>query len=154
MLMNSRKLGLFAFLLAVVAFTSVRAHAGATLFLEEPYSVDGTFVGTGHTAVYLSRVCAQTPVVVRRCNPGEQGVVISRYHGVEGYDWLAIPLTAYLYAVDSPDKVPLFADAKLEAFLRDRYRRTYLEAIVPDGKNGETPDGPWYQLVGASYDRT
>ena len=143
-----------AFVLLCCGFVSVRAHAGATLLLEEPYSVDGTFAGTGHTAVYLDRVCADTPLVLRRCTPGEMGVVISRYHGVAGYDWLAMPLIPYLYAVDSPGKVPLYADPKLEAFLRDRYRRQYLEAIITDGKNGETPDGPWYQLVGAAYDRT
>ena len=39
-------------------------------------------------------------------------------------------------------------------FLRDRYRRKYLEDIAPDAKNGETPGGNWYQLVGSSYDRT
>ena len=143
-----------ALVLLCCGFVSVRAHAGATLLLEEPYSVDGTFAGTGHTAVYLDRVCADTPLVLRRCTPGELGVVISRYHGIAGYDWLAMPLIPYLYAVDSAGKVPLYADPKLEAFLRDRYRRQYLEAIVPDGKNGETPDGPWYQLVGSAYDRT
>ncbi len=26
--------------------------------------------------------------------------------------------------------------------------------IAPDAKNGETPGGNWYQLVGSSYDRT
>ena len=145
---------LLALVLLCCGFVSVRAHAGATLLLEEPYSVDGTFAGTGHTAVYLDRVCADSPLVLRRCTPGELGVVISRYHGVAGYDWLAMPLIPYLYAVDSPEKVPLYADPKLETFLRDRYRRTYLESIVPDGKNGETPDGPWYQLVGSAYDRT
>jgi hypothetical protein len=145
---------LLAFVFLWCGFVCVRAHAGATLLLEEPYSVDGTFAGTGHTAVYLDRVCADTPLVLRRCTPGEVGVVISRYHGVAGYDWLAMPLIPYLYAVDSPEKVPLYADPKLETFLRDRYRRTYLESIVPDGKNGETPDGPWYQLVGSAYDRT
>jgi len=136
------------------ACISVRAHAGATLFLEEPYSYDGTFAGTGHTAVYLDRVCAASPVKLRRCWPGEQGIVLSRYHGIAGYDWLAMPLIPYLYAVDSPEKVPLYADPKLESFLRDRYRRKYLEAVAPDLDNGETPEGPWIQLVGAAYDRT
>jgi hypothetical protein len=152
MFMSSRKF--WAGLILAFGSFSLRAHAGATLLLEEPYSVDGTFAGTGHTAVYLDRVCADTPVVLRRCAPGELGVVLSRYHGIAGYDWLAIPLIPYLYAVDSPEKVPLYADPKLEAFLRDRYRRQYLEQFVPDGKNGETPDGPWYQLAGSAYDRT
>jgi len=40
------------------------------------------------------------------------------------------------------------------AFLRERYRRKYLEEIAPDLKNGATPGGNWYELVGASYDRT
>lgn len=130
------------------------AGASATLLLEEPYGKLGFFTATGHAAVYLSGVCADTPVVLRPCGPGETGVVLSRYDGVGGYDWVAISLIPYLYAVDNPEEVPLFADAKMVAFLRDRYRRSYLEDIAPDGKNGETPGGNWYELVGSSYDRT
>jgi hypothetical protein len=130
------------------------ASASATLFLEEPYGKLGFFTATGHAAVYLSGVCADTPVVLRPCRPGETGVVISRYDGVDHYDWVAIPLVPYLYAVDRPADVPLFANTKMVAFLRDTYRRKYLEAVAPDGTNGETPGGNWYELVGSSYDRT
>lgn len=130
------------------------ARASATLLLEEPYGKLGFFTATGHAAVYLSGVCADTPLVLRRCAPGETGIVISRYDGVGGYDWVAIPLIPYLYAVERPEDVPLFADAKMVAFLRDHYRRKYLEDVVPDAKNGETPGGNWYELVGSSYDRT
>lgn len=145
---------LWAAVLLWLAFGQVQAHASATLLLGEPYSYDGAFVGTGHVAVYLSRVCAESPVKLRRCTSGEQGVVLSRYHGVGGYDWLAVPLIPYLYAVDRLDEIPLYADAKLEAFLRDRYRRRYLETMVPDGEHGESPEGAWVQLVGSAYDRT
>ena len=130
------------------------ASASATLLLEEPYGHMGFFTATGHAAVYLSGVCADTPVVLRRCASGETGIVLSRYDGVGGYDWVAIPLIPYLYAVERPEDVPLFANAKMALFLRDRYRRKYLEDIAPDAKNGETPGGNWYQLVGSSYDRT
>jgi hypothetical protein len=130
------------------------AHAGATLFLEEPYSYDGAFAGTGHSAVYLSNVCSASPVVLRRCAEGESGVVLSRYDGIEGYDWIAIPLIPYLYAVDRPEAVPLFADAKLVAFLRDQYRRDHLEALAPDRPDGGTPEGNWYEMIGSAYDRT
>ena len=129
------------------------ASASATLLLEEPYGNMGFFTATGHAAVYLSGVCADTPLVLRHCAPGETGIVLSRYDGVGGYDWVAIPLIPYLYAVERPEDVPLFANAKMAAFLRDRYRRKYLEDIAPDAKNGETPGGNWYQLVGSSYDR-
>ncbi len=130
------------------------ARAEATLFLEEPYSYDGALAGTGHAAVYLSSVCAVSPVQLRLCAPGETGVVLSRYHRVAGYDWIAIPLIPYLYAVEKQDDIPLFADKKMISFLRDRYRRKYLEALVPDLPDGGTPSGDWYELVGASYLRT
>jgi hypothetical protein len=80
-------------------------------------------------------------------------VVLSRYDGVRGYDWIAIPLVPYLYAVERPEDVALFADAKMVAFLRDRYRRKALKGVAPDLSNGETPGGNWYELVGSSYDR-
>lgn len=130
------------------------AGTSATLFLEEPYGKLGFFTATGHAAVYLSGVCAETPVKLRPCVPGETGIVLSRYDGVNGYDWVAIPLIPYLYAVDRPEDVPLLADAKMTFSLRDRYRRQYLEAIAPDRENGEAPGGNWYELVGSSYDRT
>ncbi len=130
------------------------ARADVTVFLEEPYSVDGELAGTGHTAVYLSSVCAVSPTVLRRCEPGELGVVLSRYHRVAGYDWLAIPLLPYLYAVDRPEDIPLIADAKIEAAMRDAYRRKHLESIVPDSSEGQTPPGDWYELVGSAFDRT
>ena len=141
--------------LAVMVLASASlAGASATLLLEEPYGRMGFFTATGHAGVYLSGVCAETPLVLRRCAPGETGIVISRYDEVGEHDWIAIPLIPYLYAVERPEDVPLFANAKMAAFLRDRYRRKYLEDIAPDKTNGETPGGNWYQLVGSSYDRT
>jgi hypothetical protein len=80
--------------------------------------------------------------------------VISRYHRIGGYDWIAIPLYPYLYALNRAQDIPLFADAKLEAALRDQYRRKYLEDVVPDGPSGSTPSGDWYELIGSAYDRT
>ncbi|MBV9061599.1 MAG: hypothetical protein JOY77_01565, partial [Alphaproteobacteria bacterium] len=110
---------------------------------------DGIFAGTGHAAVYLSRVCADSPTVLRRCLPGERGTVISRYHGIAGHDWLAVPLIPYLYAVENPEDVPLFADSRLVAFLRRQYLdRLPLPAEKPAGSE------PRYQLAGSAYDRT
>ena len=141
-------------LLLLCACANPRARAEATLFLEEPYSYDGALAGTGHAAVYLDGVCAETPVKLRLCRSDETGVVLSRYHRVAGYDWIAIPLVPYLYAVEQEEDIPLFADKKMVAFLRDRYRRTYLETLIPDLPDGRTPPGDWYELVGASYLRT
>jgi hypothetical protein len=140
--------------LVLVSGSAGLARASATLLLEEPYGKLGFFTATGHAAVYLSGVCAATPLVLRPCRAGELGSVISRYDGVGGYDWVAIPLIPYLYAVERADDIPLFVDPKMVTFLRDQYRRKHLEAVAPDRDNGETPGGNWYELVGSSYDRT
>jgi hypothetical protein len=132
-----------------------RAHADAALLMEEPYSEFGTYNPTGHSAVYLNHVCADSPTRLRMCNPDENGVVISRYHRVDGFDWIAIPLIPYLYAVDRATDIPLTADFELDARLRDEYRRRHLLQIVPNvpRKWGDIPEGEWIQLVGASFDR-
>jgi len=143
----------FLVLLALLFCIAGRAKASVGLFLEEPFGMFGDMNPTGHAAIYLSRVCAASPTVLHRCEPGEPGVVISRYHRISGYDWIAIPLIAYLFAVDRPQQVPLYATTQMVADLRDDYRRSHLQEIAPDGKNGRTPDGEWIQLVGAAYDR-
>src|SRR5213080_3114523 len=98
-----------SFVLLVIGLLAAmpsQSHAQATLLLEEPYSYDGTFAGTGHAALYLTRVCAETPTRLRRCQPWETGVVVSRYHHVGGRDWIAVPLIPYLYAVKDPARIP------------------------------------------------
>jgi hypothetical protein len=141
--------------LLVLAIGANRAQADATLLMEEPYGEFGFFNPTGHSAVYLNHVCAESPVKLRACRPDEHGVVISRYHRIDGFDWVAIPLVGYLYAVDQVKDIPSSADAELESRLRDEYRRKHLLQIAPNisGKWGDIPKGNWIQLVGASYDR-
>jgi hypothetical protein len=143
-------LSFFLFLSAGSGFV---ARAEMALFMEEPFATFGRLNPTGHAAIYLSHVCAATPVTLRRCGPDEPGVVISRYHLVGGYDWLAIPLLPYLYAVDRPEDIPARIDARTEELLRDRYRRDNLREIVPDSPTGKPPDGNWIELLGAAYDR-
>jgi hypothetical protein len=130
------------------------ARASVTLLLEEPFGTFGGMNPTGHAAIYLSNVCAASPLTLRRCLPGEQGVVISRYDRIDGYDWIAIPLLPYLYAVDRPDQVPLSVSEEDVVKLRDKYRRKNLEEVAPDAEDGGPPTGDWMQLVGSAYDRT
>jgi hypothetical protein len=137
----------------VVLASVSQLHAAAALFVEQPFGTFGEMNPTGHAAVYLSNICAETPTELRLCRPGETGVVISRYHHVAGRDWIGIPLIPYLYAVERPEQVPASVDAQLVSELRDTYRRDHLEALIPDGPEGKTPDGEWTQLIGSSYDR-
>lgn len=132
----------------------VRGHASVALLMGEPYGTFGGMSPTGHAAVYLNRVCAETPVRLRMCHNGELGVVVSRYSGMAGYDWIAIPLVPYLYAVDDASEAPPSVDRADVAALRDAYRREHLTMLAPDDKDQKTPGGGWTELVGASYDRT
>ena len=129
---------------------SARLHGSMTLFVEEPYGSFGAMTPTGHAAIYLTNVCAETPTLLRHCKPGESGVVISRYSHIRGYDWIAIPLIPYLYAVDEPDKVLEWSDPKAVSYLRQSYRNRYLRELVPDE---DSASGAWTQLVGVAYNR-
>ncbi|HSS95864.1 MAG TPA: hypothetical protein VLK33_02475 [Terriglobales bacterium] len=138
----------------VLLASATQLHADAALLVEQPYGTFGFFNPTGHAAVYLSRVCAESPTKLRRCRSGELGAVISRYHKVGGRDWIAIPLIPYLYAVEHVSDIPDFADASAVAQLRNDYRQAHLQDVVPDDAELETPKGEWIQLVGSSYDRS
>ena len=141
-------------LLVVAAISGLRVHAQAALLMEEPYGFFGALNPTGHNAIYFNRICAETPVKLRRCGPGETGVVIARYQGIDGYDWVAIPLVPYLYAVDNPADVPKHVDRQIVDQLRNRYHEQHLLTLLgPEVPPGNLIHGGWTQLVGEAYER-
>jgi hypothetical protein len=140
-------------LLLVLAAGSFCAHAQAALLMEEPYGFFGALNPTGHNAIYFERICAETPVQLRRCGPGELGAVIARYQGIDGYDWVAIPLIAYLYSVENAADVPAHVDHDTVVELRDRYREEHLQELGANLSPGNLVRGGWTQLLGAAYER-
>jgi hypothetical protein len=145
---------LIAFALAGILTAAAPARASIAVLVEEPYGHLGGMDPAGHSAVYFDHICAATPLTLRPCREGEMGAVISRYDGIDKYDWLAMPLVAYLYAVDSPSDIPSNVDKTQVEQLRDNYRRKHLLDIAPDNEDGSAPKGNWYELVGSAYDRT
>jgi hypothetical protein len=141
--------------IGVILLLSAAPHvvAQAALLMEEPFGFFGSLNPTGHAAIYLQRVCADSPVHLRMCTAGEPGVVVSRYHGMGGYDWVAIPLIPYLYAVDDPTQVPSKVDVETVQRLRDRYREVGLGAFGETLPTGNAFRDGWVQLVGTAYDR-
>src|ERR1700676_3370006 len=121
---DRRIISLVGFVLLLIS--SPNAFSQAALLLEQPYGVFGTLNPTGHAALYLERICADTPVHLRPCSPGETGTVLSRYKGMGGYDWVAIPLIPYLYSVEQPTQVPDSVDEDTVTRLRNRYRESHL----------------------------
>ena len=145
-----------ACLLLLLAATMITtpARASMTVLIGEPYGGFGTMLPVGHAAVYLDRVCADTPLHLRMCRPGEpMGVVVSRYHHLRDLDWMASPVMEYLYAVERPDQVPQFATKESEAELREQFRQTYLQLVIPNGTEREKQEDEWYETAGAAFDR-
>jgi hypothetical protein len=141
-------------LLAFIVFAagSMRAHGNVSLLIEEPYGLFGSINPTGHSAIYLNRVCAESPTLLRRCQPGETGVVISRYSRIHKLDWVAIPLLPYLYAVEQAKDVPEWAEATSVEKMRKEYAETHLMSLVSAVKGFDTKN-VWPQLLGVAYIR-
>jgi hypothetical protein len=136
------------------------AQARMALIVGEPFGSFGTMMPQGHASIYLDNVCVETAVQLRPCRPGEFGAVISRYHDLRRpeLDWLAFPLPVFLYGAQEPAQAPTFMTAALEADLRERYRQTFLSALVPDrtNKHGDAvppPYGDWEEGIGSAFDR-
>ena len=139
--------------LMVMSFFTSRGSAQAALLMEEPYGFFGTLNPTGHDAIYFARVCAETPIKLRRCGPGEMGSVIARYSDISGYDWVAIPLIPYLYSVEDPAVVPDRVDHPTVNRFRDEYHEAHLMSLGENLQKGGFLHGGWAELVGVSYER-
>jgi hypothetical protein len=139
--------------LALLSLVCSRSRAQAALLMEEPYGFFGFLNPTGHDAVYFERICVETPVKLRRCTPGELGAVIARYQGIADYDWVAMPLLPYLYAVESASEVPTRADHETVTSLRDQYHDAHLLSLGKDVPRGGDVQRGWSQFVGVAYER-
>src|SRR5712675_137463 len=124
-----RSLRLISLFLMCLAGTSA-ARGEVALLVEEPYGFFGSINPTGHSAIYLNRVCAESPVLLRRCRSGETGVVISRYSRIRKLDWVAIPLLPYLYAVEKAADVPQWAEAAYVTEMRKAYAEAHLTSLA------------------------
>ncbi len=152
-MLRRRAILILLLVLAPVLPVCPRCSAQAALLMEKADGISAFLDPTGHEAVYFARICAATPTKLRRCAPGELGSVITRYQGIAGYDWLAVPLIPYLYSVENPSAVPHRVTHATVRRLRQQYHDAHLLSLgnrVPEG--GRLQRG-WNQLVGASYQR-
>lgn len=152
--MRPRRSAAFALLaLGFISLFSLSCNAQAALLMEQPYGFFGTLNPTGHDAVYFARICAETPVKLRRCQAGEMGSVIARYSDISGYDWVAMPLIPYLYSVEDPETVPDRVDRDTVNRLRDAYHEEHLMSLGENLRKGGFLHGGWSELVGVAYER-
>lgn len=150
---------IFAIVVVVVTYLPARADVGLLLNAKpnvRPELITSEIVGEGHAAVYLSRVCPASPVTLRLCGPGEQGSVIQNYEDYkedQPYEWNIVPLSVYLYGVDSFAARPLFGSPQLRQVLQDRYREKYLGQLCTTERCIRDADANWRDSVAAAFVR-
>ena len=151
---KSRLLRLFLAAAFTLAALALPARASVTVLVGEPFGSFGHMMPTGHTTIYLDRVCADGPLKVRMCEPGEPaGVAIARLDAIGKVDWIASPIMDFLYGVDDVNDVLPYATAAQVDRIRESYRRRSMERLLPDGSENLKVNSDWWETVGAAYIR-
>jgi hypothetical protein len=158
---NFRKLclgkGLVAVFLVsfVLAPPPARASVGVVLNESLDESMD-RITETGHTAVYFSNICPESPIKLRLCRPGELGSVMSTYINIgedQSFEWNIVPLSIYLYGVEDPRYRALFGSPQIKRLLEERYRDRYLSAVCQTEACKTSAKSEWREMVGATLIR-
>jgi hypothetical protein len=151
---------LFATVLAVLTGGAAcpAVHADAGVVLNESLDTGiARITGSGHSAVYFSRICPESPVRVRLCGQDEEGSVISVYGDLsedQPFGWNVMPLSAYLYGARSLQERPLLGSTKIKAAIDEGYRRNYLAGYCSAPLCATNRKAGWHDTVGAAFDRS
>jgi hypothetical protein len=151
--------GLFSLALALVlaSLTCPRALGDVGIVLNESLGTSMDRIsGTGHSAVYFSRICPESPVRLRLCRLDENGSVMSNYINIgepKDFEWNIVPLNIYLYGVEDPRVRPLFGSYAIKDLLEERYRTRYLPGYCDGPPCSTSSKAEWREMVGATLIR-
>ena len=113
--------------------------------------------GSGHSAVYFSRICPESPVKLRLCRADEQGSVISNYTTLgedQPFEWNVVSLSIYMYGVEDSENRPLFGSQKIKHALEERYRTNFLAGYCESATCRASGKAEWREMVGATLSRS
>jgi hypothetical protein len=134
------------------------AHADIGVVLNESLDTSvARITGSGHTAVYFSRICSDSPVKLRLCGPGEEGSVMSNYTTLgenQPFEWNIIPLSVYVYGVEDPRERPLLGTPEIKRLLEERYREKFLTAYCWGPPCTTSGGAEWREMAGAGLSRS
>jgi hypothetical protein len=144
--------------LLFVCLAASPAYADVGVLLDESLDTNlARITGSGHSAVYLSRVCPESPVKLRLCRPDEQGSVISNYTTLgedQPFEWNVVSLSMYMYGVEDPQNRPLFGSQKIKHALEERYRANFLAGYCEGATCRTSGKAEWREMVGATLSRS
>jgi len=153
-----RRIAPFLGALLAVLLGSSRARADVGVVLNESLDTSvARITGSGHSAVYFSRICPDSPVKLRLCAPGESGSVMSNYTTLgedQPFEWNIVPLSVFVYGVQNPVDRPLFSSAKIKGLLEERYREAMLRNYCAGHSCQTSKTAEWREMVSASSERT
>jgi hypothetical protein len=146
-------------LVLLLAFAGLsRAYGDTGVILNESLDTSvARITGSGHSAIYVSRICPASPVKLRLCAPGEQGSVISNYTTLgedQPYEWNIVPLSVFLYGVEDPANRPLIGSQKIKHLLEERYRDNFLAEYCASESCRASSKAEWREMVGATISRS
>jgi hypothetical protein len=148
----------FGSALLFMALACLGAYGDVGVVLNE--SLDSKvdwFTSTGHTAVYFSRICAESPVKLRLCAPGEEGSVMSTYENLgedQRYAWNIVPLSVYVYGVQNARNRPVFGSEGIKELLERTYRNDSLVDYCSRQSCRQGEKAEWRYMVGAGMTRS
>jgi hypothetical protein len=153
---SALRCALFLALLAILG--CARAYGDVGVVLNESLDTSlARITGSGHSAVYFSRICPDSPVKLRLCGPGEEGSVISNYTTLgedQPFEWNVVPVSVYLYGVEDPRNRPLFGSEKIKHALEERYRAKYLDPYCASESCRTSNKAEWREMVAATISRS
>ena len=144
--------------LCIWACCATPASADVGIVLNESLDTSvARITGSGHSAVFLSRICPAGPVKLRLCGPHEQGSIMSNYTTLgedQPFEWNIVPLSVFVYGVQDPQNRPLFASWNIKGALETNYRESVLRDYCQTHKCQTSGGAEWREMVGATSERT
>jgi hypothetical protein len=151
-------LGWGAAFVLVCIFCARSAYGDVGVILNETLDESVARVtGSGHTAVYFSRICPESPVKLRLCGPGEYGSVMSNYINLgedEQFEWNIAPFSVYVYGVEDVTRRAIFGSPKVKKLLEENYREQTLAAYCTGRSCMTSGKAEWREMVAAGMSRS
>jgi hypothetical protein len=140
--------------IAILNTLDLAAKADIGVVVADPTTVGvSVYTHAGHSLVYLSGVCAASPVRARLCEAGEQGSVVTTYpdfRETQEYAWNLVPLSLYLHGSLTPGDRLLYGSRLVKEALEEHAREGFLQEVCADGHCPQTQHSFWRDLVDAN----
>ena len=139
---------------AALTTFEVSAKADIGVVLADPTTVGvSVYTHAGHSLVYLSGVCAASPIRARLCDTGEQGSIVTTYpdfREAEAYRWNLVPLSLYLDGSLKPDDRLLYGSRQVKEALEAHAREGFFQDVCGKEHCPQIAHSFWRDLVNAT----